>query len=274
MQLQNPGKKILHFPLTKIIIGILFVGGIVALGQFGSGKLFTYLSVEPTIRKLVMGCITAALAIASYTLLFRWYEKRAILELSSKGLGRNLITGVLLGSTLQALTILVIYINGGFSVISVNPVLFLLPALTMAFTSAIFEEILVRGIIFRILEEKLGSYLALFISTFIFGVMHLGNPNSTVTAAVGLALQAGLFLAAAYIWSGNLWFPIAIHFAWNFTQAGIFGAVVSGNTMSRSLLTTKIEGADWYTRWHFRAGRFHTGDFFLFNRYIRVVIVE
>lgn len=247
MQLQNPGKKILHFPLTKIIIGILFVGGIVALGQFGSGKLFTYLSVEPTIRKLVMGFITAALAIASYTLLFRWYEKRAILELSSKGLGRNLITGVLLGSTLQALTILVIYINGGFSVISVNPVLFLLPALTMAFTSAIFEEILVRGIIFRILEEKLGSYLALFISAFIFGVMHLGNPNSTVTAAVGLALQAGLFLAAAYIWSGNLWFPIAIHFAWNFTQAGIFGAVVSGNTMSRSLLTTKIEGADWYT---------------------------
>lgn len=117
----------------------------------------------------------------------------------------------------------------------------------MAFTSAIFEEILVRGIIFRILEEKLGSYIALIISAGIFGAMHIANPNSSITAAVGLALQAGLFLAAAYMYTRNLWFPIAIHFAWNFTQAGIYGAAVSGNATNHSLFTTEITGADWYT---------------------------
>jgi membrane protease YdiL (CAAX protease family) len=117
----------------------------------------------------------------------------------------------------------------------------------MAFTSAIFEEILMRGIIFRITEEKLGSYIALFISAILFGAMHLGNPNSSLIAAIGLAIQAGLLLASAYIYSRNLWFPIAIHFAWNFTQSAIFGANVSGTSISQTLITSKIEGAEWFT---------------------------
>lgn len=239
--------KIFYFPLTKIIIGIIVVVGIVALGQYLSGKLLDYFAVEKIVKNLAVGIITAALSILSYSLLFRAYEKRSITEFSTKRIGRNIFTGILLGALLQSLTIFVIYLNGGFTVISVNPFFFLLPALAMAFTSAIFEEVLVRGIIFRIMEEKLGSYLALILSALIFGAMHLGNPNSTITAAVGLALQAGLFLAAAFMYSRNLWFPIAIHFAWNFTQAGIYGAAVSGNASRSSLLTTSIKGAEWYT---------------------------
>jgi uncharacterized protein len=177
----------------------------------------------------------------------RFYEQRAVSELTTRGLGRNLLTGILLGTILQSLTIFVIYLFGGFAVVAVNPVSFLLPSLTMAFTSAIFEEILVRGIVYRILEEKLGSYIALFVSAAIFGGLHLGNPNSSIIAAVGLALQAGLFLAAAYMYTRNLWFPIAIHFAWNFTQAGIYGASVSGNAIGKSLFTTEITGSNWYT---------------------------
>jgi membrane protease YdiL (CAAX protease family) len=133
-------------------------------------------------------------------------------------------------------------LNRGFSVISVNRFVFVLPALGISFGAAILEEILFRGIIFRITEEKLGSYFALAISAIIFGAAHLANPNSTPVAAIGIAVQAGLLLGAAYIYSKNLWFPIAIHFAWDFTQVGIFGAVTSGNTLNESLLTTKIEG--------------------------------
>lgn len=66
-------------------------------------------------------------------------------------------------------------------------------------------------------------------------------------AGIGLAIQAGLLLGAAYIYSGNLWFPIAIHFAWNFTQSTIFGANVSGNKISKTLITSKIQGAEWFT---------------------------
>ncbi|MBC7867564.1 MAG: CPBP family intramembrane metalloprotease, partial [Gloeobacteraceae cyanobacterium ES-bin-316] len=172
---------------------------------------------------------------------------RGINELSTRGLARNLLVGIGLGILLQSLTILVIYLKGGFTVSSVNNIVLILPSFVMAFTSAIFEEILFRGIVFRITEEKLGSYWALFISALIFGAMHLANPHSSVLASLGLAIQAGLLLAAAYIFARNLWFPIAIHFAWNFMQSGIFGVSTSGNAMGKSLLTTKIQGAEWFT---------------------------
>lgn len=247
MDKKSIGQKMLHFPLTKIIIGLLVCGVIVSVGQLLVGKLLDLSALDKSIKNLITGLVVAILAIVSYTYLFKFYEKREIKELSKIGLFKNLTIGIVLGVLLQSLTILVIYLKGGYSIVSINPILFLVPPLTMAFTSAIFEEILMRGIVFRITEEKLGSYYALFISAILFGAMHLGNPNSSLTAAIGLAIQAGLLLASAYIYSRNLWFPIAIHFAWNFTQSAIFGANVSGKTISKTLITSKIEGAEWFT---------------------------
>ena len=239
--------KVLNFTLVKILIGFIFCAGIVVFAQIGLSKLLAVTTMEKEEKMLLIGIVVASISIVTYTWLFRFYEKRTITELSIKGIGKNLSLGICLGIALQSLTILVIYLNKGFTVISVNSMLFMLPSLAMAFTSAIFEEILFRGIIFRITEEKLGSYWALIISAVIFGTMHLANPHSSIVAALGLAIQAGLLLAAAYIFSRNLWFPIAIHFAWNFTQSGIFGVSTSGNNKGTSLLTTKIEGADWFT---------------------------
>ena len=240
-------QKILHFPLTKIIIGFLVCGAVLSVGKLLMGKILDLTILDISIKKLITGLVVAILAIISYTYLFKFYEKREVKEFSKNGLLKSLTIGIVLGVLLQSLTILVIFLKGGYSIVSINPILFLIPPMTMAFTSAVFEEILMRGIIFRITEEKLGSYFALFISAILFGAMHLGNPNSSLTAAIGLAIQAGLLLASAYIYSRNLWFPIAIHFGWNFTQSGIFGANVSGSTISKTLITSKIEGAEWFT---------------------------
>lgn len=247
MNKKNIGLKILHFPLTKIIIGFLVCGIVVSAGQTWIGNLLDLSTLNIDMKNLITGLITAILAIVSYVYLFKFYEKREIKEFSTSGLFKNLSIGIILGVTLQSLTILVIYLKGGYTILSVNPILFLIPPLTMAFTSAIFEETLLRGIVFRLTEEKLGSYFALFISAILFGLMHIGNPNSSFIAAIGLAIQAGILLAAAYIYARNLWFPIAIHFAWNFTQSAVFGANVSGHTISKTLITSKIEGAEWFT---------------------------
>ena len=109
-------------------------------------------------------------------------------------------------------------------------------------TAAIFEEVLFPGIVFRITEEKLGSYIALAVSALIFGALHLLNPNSTLVSGLAVAIEAGLLLGASYMYTRNLWFPIAIHFAWNFTQSGIYGASTSGGAVTKSLLTSKIAG--------------------------------
>lgn len=247
MDKKSIGQKIIYFPLTKIIIGLIVCVVIVSVGQLLVGKLLNLTELDKDIKNLITGIVVAILAIVSYVTLYKFYEKREVTELSKIGLFKSLTIGIVLGVLLQSLTILVIYLKGGYSIVSINPILFLVPPFAMALTSAIFEEILMRGIVFRITEEKLGSYFALFISAILFGTMHLGNPNSSLTAALGLAIQAGLLLAAAYIYSRNLWFPIAIHFAWNFTQSAIFGANVSGNSISKTLITSKIEGAEWFT---------------------------
>jgi uncharacterized protein len=247
METKHNNSRILRFPVTQIVISLLVCCGIVATGQVIVLQLLKLTSLDTDAKNLINGLVASVLIVGSYGLWFRYYEKRAISEFSLKGIGGQVVTGLALGAVLQSLTILVIYVAGGFRVITINPVLVVIPSLVGAFSVAVFEEVIVRGIIFRLLEKRWGSYVALAVSAFIFGAMHLANPNSSLLAATGLAIQAGLLLASAYIYSRSLWFPIAIHFAWNFTEAGIFGANLSGNALSQTWLTTKIDGPEWVT---------------------------
>jgi membrane protease YdiL (CAAX protease family) len=233
-------KKILSHPLSRIILGLLVCLIAFIVTQNIAGKLLAGTGKE--LRNLVKGLLASLAVINTYRLFFRWLEKRLITELSTKSLFRDLGLGSVIGVTIQCLTILVIFLNHGFKVVSVNPVSYIIIPLTVAFTVAIFEEILIRGIIFRILEEKLGSYIALAISALIFGALHLFNPAATLVSATCIAIEAGLLLGAVYLYSRSLWLPIAIHFAWNFMQSGIFGAVTSGNEKTSGLLTTQLTG--------------------------------
>ncbi|MCJ7434908.1 MAG: CPBP family intramembrane metalloprotease [Anaerolineales bacterium] len=108
----------------------------------------------------------------------------------------------------------------------------------LAVLSGVFEEILFRGILFRIVEESLGTWLSLLFSALLFGLLHLGNPNATLWAAIAIAMEAGILLAAAFIVTRRLWLVIGIHFAWNFTQGGIFSISVSGNQVDGLLQAT------------------------------------
>jgi hypothetical protein len=162
--------------------------------------------------------------------------------LSTKRLGKKILAGIIMGSGLQSLTILVIYLCGGFKIIAVNPFSSLIIPFTVAFTVAILEEILLRGIVFRITEEKWGSILALIISGLIFAGLHLVNPHVTIISILCIT-TVGVLLGAVYMYYKSLWVPIAIHFAWNFTQNGIFGAITSGNEKTISLLTAQITGS-------------------------------
>ena len=246
MEKKNFGQKILYSPLTKIIIGII-VFAVIYVIQALTRELLGEIDISRYVKYPIQEIFIAILAIVSYSYLYKVYEKRKITEFSTNGIAKNLTVGVILGTILQSLTILVIYLKGGYAVISINPVVVIIPPLTMVITVSILEETLFRGIIFRIIEEKLGSYIALLISALIFGAVHLLNPNSSLIVGIGLAIQAGLLLAVAYMYSRNLWFPIAIHFAWNFVQGKIFGANVSGGGISNSLITSKIEGAELFT---------------------------
>ena len=239
-------QRFLNFPLTKIILGLLICFAVFIITQQLTGKILDLTTIDKNYRNLIKGIIASSFVIFTYIYFYRKYEKREIGEFSGKGLLKNTILGVLIGTTLQGLTILVIYFFGDFQLISVNPFSSIITPFAVAFSVAIFEETLLRGIIFRIVEEKLGSYISLLISAIIFGAAHLLNPDSSVISSICIVI-VGFMFGASYIYSRSLWLPIAIHFSWNFVQSGIFGAITSGNEKTSSLFSTKISGAEFIT---------------------------
>ena len=112
----------------------------------------------------------------------------------------------------------------------------------MAVSTGIFEELVFRGALFRIVEEALGSWISLLVSSFVFGFMHLLNPEGTVMGAVFISIEAGLLLAAAYMVTRRLWLCIGLHMAWNFAQSGVFSGIVSGSFNQPGLLKSSVAG--------------------------------
>lgn len=237
----------MHFPLTRIIIGQATIVVATVSAQSGAEALLKYTSLNEDFQNLLVAVLAATAALVSYYFLFRFYEERKIDELSTSRFLQNSLTGFVTGFLFLSIVILVMYIGKSYTILSFNPVLFLIPALAIGISSAVFEEILFRGIIFRITEEKLGSVWALIISSSFFGFAHLGNENSTLFSAIAITIEAGLLLGAAYIYSKNLWMPIFIHFSWNFSEGGIYGAIISGSGLEKSFINSKINGPELLT---------------------------
>jgi membrane protease YdiL (CAAX protease family) len=111
-------------------------------------------------------------------------------------------------------------------------------------TIAVGEEVMFRGIVFRMIDVRWNTWIALLVSTAVFGLVHIVNPGATWWSTLAIALESGLLLGAAYKWSGTLWLPIGIHWAWNFTQGNIYGAAVSGTEAGDSVLVINAYGPD------------------------------
>ena len=92
------------------------------------------------------------------------------------------------------------------------------------------EEILFRGFGFQTLIPTFGAPAAVAICGILFGLMHLGNPGATWLGVVN-TMGFGAVFGFAFLRSRDLWFPIGLHFGWNFTLP-LFGVKVSGLTMN------------------------------------------
>jgi membrane protease YdiL (CAAX protease family) len=104
-----------------------------------------------------------------------------------------------------------------------------------------------EGLNYPFLGPRSAIVLAWVLSSSIFGVLHLGNPNATLLSAFNIAL-AGLLLGAGYILTGQLAIPIGLHITWNFFQGTVFGFPVSGlEPIGASFLSTEQSGPDLWT---------------------------
>jgi hypothetical protein len=235
-------QRILRFPVTRIVLGLVFFMVPFLLIQAGATHFFEEKLFARTGQLLgaCVGCLSYALYVIKV-------EKRAVSELAFKGVLKEYGSGFVLGGLMVCLSVAGIAALGGVRTLDVAPsagILFL--PLLMHITVGLIEEMTMRGIFFRVLQESVGSWLALLASGLVFGALHLVNDNISALAIANITV-AGVFFAAAFLLTGRLWLCAALHAGWNFFQDGIFSLAVSGHEVKAGLLVTELDGPDWLT---------------------------
>ena len=175
-------------------------------------------------------------------------ERRSVNELALAPMGRELGIGLLLGFGLFTTCVLIAMVFGLFRIEGINSWQNLVKGLTwVTLTTPFTEELVFRGVWFRILEGVFGSWIALVLSSPWFGYIHTVNAGETFIGLAAIAIVFGPMLAAPYMVTGRLWISIGIHIAWNYTMGKIFSGAVSGNTVSSGLFNTSFQGPELLT---------------------------
>ena len=242
-------------PFWKWIL-LLLAGSFLFILAYGFSSIPTALDEAvnmPVWLQALLCVLTSAGVLALYALWWRWTEKQPVADLPMRRLARDTVLGFGVGILFFVLVTGCIALMGGYRIESVNwDWSALVESLFMFLVVAVGEEVLFRGIVFRMIDDRWGTAVGLVASALIFGFVHITNANATVWSSLAIAIEAGLLLAAAYKWSGTLWLPIGIHWSWNYFQGPVFGFAVSGSG-TPSLITPVIQGSDWLTGGSFGA---------------------
>lgn len=231
-------------PMQRFRVPVLLVGTAGLL--IAARGLDTLVSGVPVLR-LCVGIGAAAGAIFVYTWLSRRVEnRREVTELAAAGRWSGLGLGALIGAGVFLATMVLAVLFTDADITSGSFWACLGVAGSMA-SVAVTEELLFRGVVHRILEERTGSIVAIAVSALIFGLAHSVNSNATLWGTLAIAVEGGALLAITYTVTRSLWLPIGLHFAWNFTASGVFGTAVSGADGEPGLLRTVVSGPELLT---------------------------
>lgn len=179
----------------------------------------------------------------AYWLLAKFIERRPLSELDWRK-SPQLLWGLFAALLLFALVTAELWAAQAYTVSSFGDAplwtLFLLTAVVPGIT----EEIISRGILFRLTEEGLGTWIALAVSALFFGFAHSFNPGATVWSSAAISIEAGVLFGLLYHVTRSLWWCIGLHAGWNFVQGAVFGIPVSGIKVD-GLFDSQLQGPDW-----------------------------
>ncbi|MGA5346684.1 lysostaphin resistance A-like protein [Streptomyces griseoincarnatus] len=191
---------------------------------------------------LGLGLVASVLSVYVYAWVVGRTEKRAVTEVARKGAVGAVGRGALIGTLVFAAVVANIAFVGHYEVDGWGSYTGAVGLAGFMAGASVTEELLFRGVLFRTMEERFGTWGALVPTSVLFGAWHLANPDASLWGAAVIALSAGPMLGAAYVATRGLWMPIGLHFGWNFAASGIFSTEVSGNDTQQGLLDASTSG--------------------------------
>ena len=232
--------------IWAIILSLIFMYGGSLIGSLATVPLYLALLNVPLFfnnQNLLSLLITLfSFAFISLLIFFRVkvIEKRS---LSSIGFNKNnwlkkYSLGFLIGLVMMSIIVLIL-LSFGYITVEKNPIQLVGISAISSILVILFgwiiqgatEEILTRGWLLNVLSTKYNIGVGLLISSTLFGLMHLTNPNVNYIAVINIIL-VGLFYGLYVIKTNDLWAVCGMHSAWNFAQGNIFGFEVSGLDIS------------------------------------------
>ena len=243
--------------IWAIILSLIFMYGGSLIGSLATVPLYLALLNVPLFfnnQNLLSLLITLfSFAFISLLIFFRVkvIEKRS---LSSIGFNKNnwlkkYSLGFLIGLVMMSIIVLILLLFGYITVeknpiqpVGVSAISSVLVILFGWIIQGATEEIVTRGWLLNVLSSKYNIGFGLLISSTLFGLMHLTNPNVNYIAVINIIL-VGLFYGLYVIKTNDLWSVCGMHSAWNFAQGNIFGFEVSGLDVSvGSLIDLNLVG--------------------------------
>lgn len=231
-----------------------------------SADAFTRLTTLPAFV-VVSGVVSLAVTVLTVWLAGRFLDRRPFFSGFGLRLDRawwlDFGFGLVLGAFLMTMIFLVelstgwVTVTGTFEAVSGGS---FFPAILapVAFFSCVgfYEELSSRGYQLTNIAEGLNFpgvgargavLLAWVLSSSIFGVLHLLNPNASVASTLNIAF-AGIMLGTGYVLTGQLAIPVGLHMTWNFFQGNVFGFPVSGiDTIGATFVETEQGGPTLFT---------------------------
>ena len=237
------GWRLLIQTLLMFVFGLIFGGIAALLGLLNPG------SIGGQILNFLV--ITSSVYVAR-----RWLDKRSFESLGLRLDGQTLLDILAgIGITFVQMGFIYVLMLGlgwltfeGFawefdpvSVVITNVITFFIMFMFVGWN----EELLSRGYHLQTIASGTNLFWGVIISSSVFGLLHLGNPNATWVSAAGIFF-AGVYLAYGYIRTKQLWLPIGLHIGWNFFEGVVFGFPVSGLDVY-ALMRITVHGPDLWT---------------------------
>jgi membrane protease YdiL (CAAX protease family) len=225
----------------------LVISGVIApeMMEMSASALFNQVGVHMMFVFMLLQFIGALFAI----FIFRKYvDRRSFMSLGFElsNYKADLVKGLVWGAALISVGFLALYIFDFIAIVETDfGAIQWLSYIAFFAIVAFNEEILVRGYLLTNLMASMNKYWALIVSALVFSIMHLANDSTSLLSIVNLFL-AGIMLGIYTIHKRNLWFPIAMHFTWNFFQGPILGFEVSGTKMD-SVINQQVSGSSLVT---------------------------
>jgi membrane protease YdiL (CAAX protease family) len=232
--------RILRYPLVSILVlyfSLEYVNS--------AGIIYMVTTAKGAIMPIVVGAWTTANLLLVYCSFVHFVERRPLSELALPHMWRELGIGLLLGFGMMTVCVLIAMALGVYRIDGLDSWHNMIPT-GVSLSLPFYEELVFRGAVFLILEKKFGSWVALILSSLVFGGVHMANGGENLAGVAAIGLVYGPMLTAPLMLTRRLWVSIGLHSAWNYTMGKIFSVSVSG-TAVEGLIKATYDGPELLT---------------------------